>query len=66
MRKTFDAELTELGTQLTEMAATAQDAIDLVTASLSREKRTAQKPPLPSPAAWTRWKRILKINACLC
>ena len=43
MRKTFDAELTELGTQLTEMAATAQDAIDLVTASLSRGEENGAK-----------------------
>ncbi len=35
MRKTFDAELMELGEELTVMAAQAQDAIDMVTASLT-------------------------------
>lgn len=35
MRKTFDAELIELGEELTAMAAQAQDAIDMVTASLT-------------------------------
>ena len=35
MRKTFDAELMELGEELTAMAATAQDAIDKVTESLT-------------------------------
>lgn len=35
MRKTFDAELLELSRELTEMAATARDAIDQVTASLT-------------------------------
>ena len=30
MRKTFDAELLELSRELTSMAATARDAIDLV------------------------------------
>ncbi len=35
MRKTFDAELMELGEELTAMAAQAQDAIDMVTASLT-------------------------------
>lgn len=35
MRKTFDAELLELSRELTAMAATARDAIDQVTASLT-------------------------------
>ena len=35
MRKTFDAELMELGEELKAMAATAQDAIDKVTESLT-------------------------------
>ena len=35
MRKTFDAELQELGAEMIDMAATAEDAIDLVTASLA-------------------------------
>ena len=43
MRKTFDAELLELGRELTEMAATAQDAIDLVTSSLSLGEEAGAK-----------------------
>lgn len=35
MRKTFDAELQELGASMIEMAAAAEDAIDVVTASLT-------------------------------
>lgn len=35
MRKTFDAELQELGTEMIDMAAAAEDAIDLVTTSLA-------------------------------
>lgn len=35
MRKTFDAELQELGAEMIDMAAAAEDAIDLVTASLA-------------------------------
>ena len=35
MRKTFDAELRELGEAMIDMAAAAEDAIDQVTASLS-------------------------------
>lgn len=38
MRKTFDAELLELGRELTAMATTAQDALDIVTASLTQGK----------------------------
>ena len=35
MRKTFDAELQELGASMIDMAAAAEDAIDVVTASLT-------------------------------
>ena len=35
MRKTFDAELQELSAEMIDMAALAEDAIDLVTASLA-------------------------------
>ncbi|MGN8876404.1 phosphate signaling complex protein PhoU [Pseudoflavonifractor sp. HCP28S3_F10] len=35
MRKTFDAELQELSAEMIDMAAAAEDAIDLVTASLA-------------------------------
>ena len=39
MRKTFDAELHELGAEMIDMAAAAEDAIDLVTASLTSPDR---------------------------
>ena len=34
MRKTFDAELQELNAEMIDMAAAAEDIIDVVTASL--------------------------------
>ena len=43
MRKTFDAELLELNEELTAMARTAQDAIDVVTESLSSDDEAAAK-----------------------
>ena len=43
MRKTFDAELLELSHELTAMATTAQDAIDIVTASLTQGKAEGAK-----------------------
>ena len=39
MRKTFDSELHELGTEMIDMAAAAEDAIDLVTSSLASPDR---------------------------
>lgn len=55
MRKTFDAELLELSRELTSMAATARDAIDLVTSSLSTAdaagaKATIRDDRFPGPA----------------
>ncbi len=44
MRKTFDAELLELNEQMTAMAASAQEAIDVVTESLtSGDEETARR-----------------------
>ena len=44
MRKTFDSELHELGTEMIDMAAAAEDAIDLVTSSLeSPDRRQAHQ-----------------------
>ncbi|MGN0967935.1 MAG: PhoU domain-containing protein, partial [Oscillospiraceae bacterium] len=44
MRKTFDAELLELNEEMTAMAASAQEAIDVVTESLTTgDEPTAQR-----------------------
>lgn len=64
MRKTFDAELTELGTQLTEMAATAQDAIDLVTASLSRGEENGAKAAIALTGSMDQMEKAIE-NKCM-
>lgn len=64
MRKTFDAELTELGTQLTEMAATAQDAIDLVTASLSRGEENGAKAAITLTGSMDQMEKDIE-NKCM-
>ncbi len=64
MRKTFDAELTELGTQLTEMAATAQDAIDLVTASLSRGEENGAKAAIALTGSMNQMEKDIE-NRCM-
>lgn len=64
MRKTFDAELTELGTQLTEMAATAQDAIDLVTASLSRGEENGAKATIALTGSMDQMEKDIE-NKCM-
>ena len=64
MRKTFDAELTELGTQLTEMAATAQDAIDLVTASLSRGEENGAKAAIALTGSMDQMEKDIE-NKCM-
>ena len=43
MRKTFDAELQELNYEMIDMAAAAEDAIDVVTESLASTDDTAAK-----------------------
>ena len=43
MRKTFDAELQELNYEMIDMAAAAEDAIDVVTESLASADDTAAK-----------------------
>ena len=64
MRKTFDADLTELGTQLTEMAATAQDAIDLVTASLSRGEENGAKAAIALTGSMDQMEKDIE-NKCM-
>ena len=64
MRKTFDAELTELGTQLTEMAATAQDAIDLVTASLSLVEENVAKAAIALTGSMDQMEKDIE-NKCM-
>ena len=44
MRKTFDAELQELNYEMIDMAAAAEDAIDVVTESLASGDDAAAKP----------------------
>ena len=43
MRKTFDAELQELNFEMINMAAAAEDAIDVVTESLTTSDDEAAK-----------------------
>ena len=64
MRKTFDAELLELNEELTAMARTAQDAIDVVTASLSSDDEAAAKAAIDMTASLTQMERDIE-NRCL-
>ena len=51
MRKTFDAELLELNEELTAMARQAQDAIDVVTESLSTDDEQTAKAAIDMTAS---------------
>ena len=64
MRKTFDAELLELNEELTAMARTAQDAIDVVTESLSSEDEAAAKAAIEMTASMDQMERDIE-NRCL-
>ena len=64
MRKTFDAELLELNEELTAMARTAQDAIDVVTESLSSEDEAAAKTAIEMTASMDQMERDIE-NRCL-
>lgn len=64
MRKTFDAELLELNEELTGMARTAQDAIDVVTASLSGGDEPAARSAIDLTASMTQMERDIE-NRCL-
>lgn len=64
MRKTFDAELLELNEELTAMSRTAQDAIDVVTASLSSEDEATAKAAIDMTASLTQMERDIETR-CL-
>ena len=64
MRKTFDAELLELSRELTSMAGTAQDAIDLVTASLSKGGEEGAKSAIELTASMDQMERDIE-NRCM-
>lgn len=64
MRKTFDAELLELNEELTGMARTAQDAIDVVTESLSSDDEAAARSAIDMTASMTQMERDIE-NRCL-
>lgn len=64
MRKTFDAELLELSRALTAMAATARDAIDQVTASLSHGDEAGARAATGLTAALDEMERDIE-NRCM-
>ena len=64
MRKTFDAELLELNEALTAMARTAQDAIDVVTESLSTDDEAHAKAAIDMTASMDQMERDIE-NRCL-
>lgn len=64
MRKTFDAELLELSRELTAMAAAAQDAIDLVTSSLSKGTREGAHSAIELTASMDHMERDIE-NRCM-
>jgi phosphate transport system protein len=64
MRKTFDAELLELGRELTAMAGTARDAIDQVTASLSSGDEAGAKATIDLTASMDQQERDVE-NHCM-
>ena len=64
MRKTFDAELLELNEELTAMARTAQDAIDVVTESLSSGDESTAKAAIDMTASMDQMERDIE-NRCL-
>lgn len=64
MRKTFDAELLELGEELTAMAAQAQDAIDTVTESLTTGEAAKAKAAVEMTASLDQMERDIE-NHCM-
>lgn len=64
MRKTFDAELLELNEELTAMARTAQDAIDVVTESLSSGDEGAARAAIDTAVSMDQMERDIE-NRCL-
>ena len=64
MRKTFDAELLELSKELIGMAAAAQDAIDLVTSSLSTGSEESAKSAIDLTSSMDQLERSIE-NHCM-
>ncbi len=64
MRKTFDAELLELSHELTAMADTAQDAIDLVTSSLAKGGEEGAKSAIELTSTMDQMERDIE-NHCM-
>ena len=64
MRKTFDAELLELNESLTVMARVAQDAIDVVTESLSSDDESTAKAAIDMTSSMDQMERDIE-NRCL-
>ena len=64
MRKTFDAELLELNEELTAMARQAQDAIDVVTESLSSDDESTAKAAIDMTSSMDQMERDIE-NRCL-
>ena len=64
MRKTFDAELQELNYEMIDMAAAAEDAIDVVTESLASSDDTAAKSAMEQTKHMDEMERDIE-NRCL-
>ena len=64
MRKTFDAELQELNFEMINMAAAAEDAIDVVTQSLSAADGAAARAAIELTASMDEMERDIE-NRCL-
>ena len=64
MRKTFDAELQELNYEMIDMAAAAEDAIDVVTESLSTDDEQTAKAAIDMTASLDQMERDIE-NRCL-
>ena len=64
MRKTFDAELQELNAEMIDMAAAAEDVIDVVTASLSSDDRDSARAAIEMTRNMDQMERDIE-NRCL-
>ncbi len=64
MRKTFDAELQELNYEMINMSAAAEDAIDVVTESLSSSDDAAAKAAIEMTKSMDQMERDIE-NRCL-
>lgn len=64
MRKTFDAELQELNYEMIDMAAAAEDAIDVVTESLASSDDAAAKSAVEMTRSMDQMERDIE-NRCL-